>query len=157
MGNDDCAADARSSSGLDVDGKRRYQDNCGKACPAVLAAKAARYLLASFSEGRAHFARAPRQDTVGVEYRARLSASACRVVREPVSESGVARTSSVRPDEPESVGRVRLPPHGPPFEAVRDLNQVAPLYRTGRALTAPARADTRPTMNQRARHRNRTG
>src|SRR6266480_5925590 len=121
MGKDDCAANGRSFDGLDDDGEWRPQDGSAKPCPALSAAEAARHLLASVSEGSADRAGAARSGTIGVGRRARITSPTRRSVRESLSETGVARPSSLRKDDPEGVGRPRLPPHGPPPEAVRDL------------------------------------
>src|SRR5438309_7058815 len=120
MGDDDRASDARSSGGLDVDGEGRARDRSDKTRAPVSAAQAASDLLASFPEGSTHCSGVKGQKTIGVERRARGSARARAVVRESRSK-GVARASGVWEDEREGMVRVRLPPHGPPFEAVREM------------------------------------
>src|SRR5438445_2655387 len=120
MGDDDRASDARSSGGLDVDGEGRAEDSADRAGAAVSATQAAGDLLAPIPERRTDRSGIKGEKTIGVERRARGSARARAVVRESRSK-GVARTSGVWKDEREGMVRVRLPPHGPPFEAVREM------------------------------------
>jgi len=140
VGKDERAADARSSGGLDGDGAGRNPDGGTEKSTPVSAVEATGHLLASLSQGSTDCAGAHQQETIRLGQRARRRVPPHRIVRESGSEIDLAGASGVRETDAERLGRVRLPPHGSPFQAIRGLTPILH-WREGRRVILSERSE----------------